>query len=452
LHDTDQTAVKVGLVGFIGPYNPSQTEMLRSHTGLLAAAVLTIAIGNGEAVGGLVNIAVIGDSTCDTSHPGNVDPPQFLNVMGFGSLINTVNKWDYDANDKTYTYRGAEKNLALLWKPIQRNRTVGYVVSKCVLGLETWQFYEGTQNDLSDHSWGGTLNDTSKYNYSFLIWTLGENDRWCGWQCKDPSALFDDTNNVSCQHVVDGKTPCNDPSRTRMGKDYGGCKWPLDPVTGQVPGYCTNQNVDYNPLLQQCNYEPTQENTCLYKSYYTYTKKMLDEANGTVKSILVTPAPYMNDLDSFTYDSPDVGTRTADAAFHQQLDAMVKKLYHERTAVGDVVALLPLWEVLTCYYKEQRLTKEDFDKMRDTDEDHRFDPTRREYRHMTMCGALVHTYALLSLLNNANIHRIGQGANLEVVGAYWKVYCPPSITIPKLDTCLQQIKPLTPEHTPTVIV
>merc|ERR1712241_1263466 len=227
---------------------------------------------------------------------------------------------------------------------------------------------------------------------------------------------------------------------------------PLDPVAGQVPGYCTQNDMNYNPRPQHCNYEKTQENTCLYKSYYTYTKKMLDEANGTMKSILVTPAPYLNDMDSYTYDAPDSRTRKGDAAFHKQLDAMVKKLYHERTAVGDVVALLPLWEVLTCYYKEQGLTKNDFDKMRDTDEDHVFNPNRREYRHMTVCGALVHTYALLSLLNNANITRIGQGANLEVVGAYWTVYCPPSITAPKLDTCLQQFKPLTPTDTSTVIV
>merc|ERR1712007_200788 len=84
-----------------------------------------------------------------------------------------------------------------------------------------------------------------------------------------------------------------------------------------------------------------------------------------------------------------------------------------KSDVSSVVAVLPLWNALDCYYDQISA-----DALDDLKQDQ---SGTLDNRHTTQCGAAVHTYALLDLLNRAKLD--GLQANLDVMASHFDEVC-----------------------------
>lgn len=176
------------------------------------------------------------------------------------------------------------------------------------------------------------------------------------------------------------------------------------PVKAQNPKYMLwNLGEDD----QDCMYMPAYKalckdsKECVQKEFIPEMTAMLSNA-GAIKSILVSPAPLieLNAADR----RPGYSAYADLIAANQQL----------RMNISGVAALLPLWETLDCYYGN--ITAVALTDLKEVNTDGTLDN-----RHTTRCGAAVHTYALLALLNRAKLD--GLEASLDTMDQHFNTVC-----------------------------
>jgi len=159
--------------------------------------------------------------------------------------------------------------------------------------------------------------------------------------------------------------------------------WP--PVKAQKPKYMLwNLGEDDQDCMYEDEYATCKDTKeCVQKEFIPEMSAMLGEDTG-IKHILVTPAPLME-------SSADA--RKPGWSAYEELIAANQQLKKD---MSSVVAVLPLWKVLDCYYG--KVSPDVLDDLKEVNTD-----GTKDNRHNTACGAAVHTHALLDLLNRAQI-------------------------------------------------
>lgn len=200
-----------------------------------------------------------------------------------------------------------------------------------------------------------------------------------------------------CLSPTDGKTNC----------------WA--PVKAKNPKYVLwNLGEDDQDCMYKKEYTTCKDSKeCVQKEFVPEMEAMIENADG-IKSILVTPAPLM--------ETKKEDRRPGYGAYDELAAANDKMKSKE----ASVVAVLPLWKALDCYYG--KITSDALDELKTVNLD-----GTKDNRHTSACGAAVHTYALLDLLNKANI--AGLKASLDPMVANFNKVCQ-SQDISKLQTCV----------------
>lgn len=139
---------------------------------------------------------------------------------------------------------------------------------------------------------------------------------------------------------------------------------------------------------------------CVQQEFIPEMSAMINQGSY-MKHILVTPAPLIESERSLR--EPSYGA-------YRELIAANHKL---ASVLSSVVAVLPLWEVLDCYY--DGLTDSAVTELKQSNQG------SLDNRHTTKCGAAVHNYALLHLLNGVQL--AGLHSNTRPVAAYFDQMC-----------------------------